>query len=325
MTTPEVVIACAWYNRAEYIRSTVDSLLSQEFDSFEIVIVNDGSPDPRVREILDSYSDPRLRVIHQENTGFVGAIRRAISASQAPLIAVQGSGEVSLPWRLRNQYDFLKRHPDHVAISSRAQNVLVKGDGTEGEKGVTTSIPKVDLELLLRDNPMVHGASMYRRAAYNAVGGYRVMFQFAQDLDLWLRLQTKGKIAVIETLDVKRFIFEKDGVGNDPNKLAVQTRLAFLARKAAHEVSRCGIDPIEVYGPSSMLFLQADKAVSKRTAACYLKLLMLNPDGVSDFLARQAWRDDRNLRSFIVRVIAAVRPLRRLSAGILRRRMKAAG
>lgn len=325
MNNPEVVIACAWYNRAEHIHDTVDSLLSQEFDSFEIVIVNDGSTDPRVREILDSYDDPRLRVIHQENTGFVGAIRRAIAESKAPFIAIQGSGEISLPSRLRNQYDFLKGHPDHVAISSRAQNVLVRDNGTESEKGVTPSTPDVDLELLLKDNPMVHGASMYRRTAYDAIGGYRTIFKFAQDLDLWLRLQAKGRIAVIETLDVKRSIFETDGVGSDPNKIAVQTRLACLARNAAREVSRGGVDPIEIYGSGSMLFLQADRSVSKRTAACYLKLLMLNPDGVPDFLARQAWRDDWNLRSLTVRVIAAIRPLRHLSAGILRRRQKVVG
>lgn len=54
---PKVSVVCAWYNRADYIKDTVDSLLNQDFDDYEIIIANDGSPDPRVREILDSYDD----------------------------------------------------------------------------------------------------------------------------------------------------------------------------------------------------------------------------------------------------------------------------
>src|SRR5690554_1592429 len=94
---PRVTIVCAWYNRSEFLLRTVDSLLSQDFDDYEVVIVNDGSTDPRVRELLDGCSDSRLKVIHQENAGFVRAISRAVNYCKSPFIAIQGSGDISYP------------------------------------------------------------------------------------------------------------------------------------------------------------------------------------------------------------------------------------
>lgn len=99
-TLPKVSVVCAWYNRVDYISDTIDSLLAQDYPNFDITIVNDGSPDPLVREVLDNYTNPRLRVIHQENTGFTRAIRRAIDESDRTYIAIQGAGDISLPGRL---------------------------------------------------------------------------------------------------------------------------------------------------------------------------------------------------------------------------------
>ena len=85
---PLVSVCCAYYNRSEFLRSTINGLLAQDYPNFELVVVNDGSTDPAVRSILDSYQDPRLRVIHQSNTGFVAAIRRAIDESRGQYIAI---------------------------------------------------------------------------------------------------------------------------------------------------------------------------------------------------------------------------------------------
>lgn len=136
-TCPEVAIVCAWYNRADYIRDTVDSVLAQDFDRFEVVIINDGSPDPRVREILDSYDDPRLRVVHQENTGFTVAIRRAIDMTSAPYIAIQGAGDVSLPGRLRHQHDWLESNAGIGVVGCRVAVAVAGRDGIRDEKAMT--------------------------------------------------------------------------------------------------------------------------------------------------------------------------------------------
>lgn len=316
--TPQVVVACAWYNRADYIRDTVDSVLAQDFDDFEIVIVNDGSPDPRVREILDSYDDPRLRVIHQENTGFVGAITRAIAASDAPFIAIQGAGEVSHRQRLKNQWDFLESNLDHVAVSSVASNVLIKKDDTRHVVSQTRPVEHVTTDKLIEANRLIHGASMFRRNTFETVGGYRPVFKYAQDYDLWLRMSRHGYLSVINSIDVTRNIFEVDGIASAPAKTLIQARLACLARNCAVEYKKSGIDIVQTYGNQSMLFLRPDKKISKRTAGAYLKMLIDDYSTAPSDLARQAWSDNWNYLSFGVMATSQTRWSRLSVSKILR-------
>lgn len=127
-TAPKVSVVCAWYNRAGYIRDTIDALLAQDLDDYEIIVVNDGSTDPVVRETLDSYDDPRLRVFHRDNVGFVKTMRFAIEQSRSTYIAVQGAGDVSLPARLSRQCALLQGDSELVIVGTWFENVLLRAD-----------------------------------------------------------------------------------------------------------------------------------------------------------------------------------------------------
>jgi glycosyltransferase involved in cell wall biosynthesis len=153
-----------------------------------VIVVNDGSSDPRVREILDGYRDARLRVIHQDNAGFVQAIRRAIAASQAPFIAIQGAGDVSHPQRLARQYAFLAAHPEVAMAGCRYHNVTKRAGSDDVRRLGKCRNPEPTAAEIRRGNPFAHGEVMIRRACYDAVGGYRTFFVNSQDKDLWLRL-----------------------------------------------------------------------------------------------------------------------------------------
>lgn len=214
MSTPEVVVACAWYNRADYIRDTVDSLLAQDFDSFEIVIVNDGSTDPRVREILDSYDDPRLRVIHQENTGFTVAIRRAIAESDAEYIAIQGAGDQSLPKRICKQCKFLRSNNHVGAISVSSYHI-----STETGKLIKKKIQEGSIthHILLGRFLIDHGSLMIRKEAYQSVNGYDRFFEFCQDRDLLIRMASDWDIHALPDIEYVKQVFS-DGVSFAPEK-----------------------------------------------------------------------------------------------------------
>lgn len=280
--TPQVVVACAWYNRADYIRDTVDSLLAQDFDDFEIVIVNDGSPEPRVREILDSYDDPRLRVIHQENTGFVGAITRAIAASDAPFIAIQGSADISYPDRLRKQAAVLEARPEVTVVGSRVDNIL---DIETGRKQVYGTPADGDLrqEALTRIL-MMHGEVAFRRSSYLAVGGYRPFFRFSQDRDLWCRLSRLGSIVVLEDVLCRRFA-NMGGVSGDSEKQIVQRFLGHFAVYCHAEVMAGRIDPLERFGPQAGLMYQGTYALQKDMLRLAIRYFLANnPEGAEAIL-----------------------------------------
>lgn len=228
-TLPKVSVVCAWYNRADYIHDTIDSLLTQDYPNFDITVVNDGSPDPRVREILDNYDDPRLRVIHQENMGFTRTIRRAIDESDGEYIAIQGAGDVSLPRRLSAQVAVFEQQPETVA--SATGYALV--DPNSRKVVQRSKLPeRVTNESLATGLPITHGTYMYKRDAYIAAGGYNPAFRFAQDWEFLTRVARIGQINVVPGYHYERLIFE-DGATYSPRKRLVQRVYCRAAKQAA--------------------------------------------------------------------------------------------
>jgi glycosyltransferase involved in cell wall biosynthesis len=226
--TPKISIVCAWYQRADVIDLTLQSVLSQDFDDYEVILVNDGSPDPRVRERIDAHADPRLRVIHQANTGFVDAIRRAIEQSRGDYIAVQGSGDVSHPNRIREQAAILDARPEVGVVGSWFHSVSDDGARLPRKPNANDTT----FETLVRSNVFTHGEVMYRRSVYNDAGGYRSEFKFAQDIDLWLRAIRLCRFATVPMFLYDRYV-RGDGVSYDADKRIEQIKLSILASRLA--------------------------------------------------------------------------------------------
>lgn len=297
-TPPQVVVACAWYNRADYIRGTVDSLLAQDFDSYEVVIVNDGSSDPRVREILDSYDDPRLQVIHQENIGFVGAIRRAISLSSSPLIAIQGAGDVSYPRRIRMQAEFLQENNDIAGVGVGVKNINFGGvkDGfsrvINNEAGLFSKA-----DFMTDKNPFTHGEVMFRREVYDVVDGYRSVFKFSQDRDLWLRMVEHKNFARIPEVLYERRSFSSDGVSGDTAKAIVQKKLSYFARQCAEEREIFGFDSVDVFQEKSIIFARKRSEVANSFAKTAIKYYGKGDSSSARFVSKMALNEKLTLMS----------------------------
>ncbi|SMH56163.1 glycosyltransferase family A protein [Maritimibacter sp. HL-12] len=245
---PKVSVVCAWYNRADFIRDTIDSLLAQDYPNFDITVVNDGSPDPRVREILDSYDDPRLRVIHQDNTGFTRAIRRAIDESDGEYIAIQGAGDLSLPRRLSAQVEA-------ITIDNRFSIVgCWYSDQSENSESEVLRRPEASCERQMAYFMFSQGELMYRRKTYDSVGGYRTLFTVGQGADLWMRmLRTTTSYVLEDKLYIRRLF--ADGVSNNSRKLRLRNELTKLRIASEIYYRRTNIDPIDEYGQYAPLFL----------------------------------------------------------------------
>jgi len=82
--TPEVSVVMSVYNGERHLRESIDSILNQTFDDFEFIIINDGSTDGTC-EILESYDDPRIRLIHQENIGLTRSLNEGIHLARGPI------------------------------------------------------------------------------------------------------------------------------------------------------------------------------------------------------------------------------------------------
>jgi len=196
--SPTVSVVMSVYNGSGNLRETLESVLSQESCSFEFVVVDDGSTDDS-GAVLDEFAarDPRLVVIHQQNTGLTRALIRGCEAARGEFIARQDADDVSLPDRLRAQAEFLHAHPEVVAVAGG-----VRFAAPQGERLYDVCFPpeiEISLEFEKMRVPPLVGA-MFRRQAYLAAGGFRAAFRTAQDVDMWLRLVEQGPcLAMAET------------------------------------------------------------------------------------------------------------------------------
>jgi glycosyltransferase involved in cell wall biosynthesis len=237
---PTVSVVMGTYNAPSALAESIGSLLSQGFADVEFVIVNDGSPDPHTTEILARHStlDPRLRVITKANEGLTRALVDGCAAARGEYIARQDADDVSLPGRLSAQVAFLEAHPEVVLCTCGTRVVAPAGERIEDVLPVAD--PESATRLLregMRGIP-AHGCCMFRRAAYERVGGYRWPFYYAQDADLWLRLGEAGKVG-----GVREVLYElREGVGSvSALNREAQRRFCELAQ-ACYQARRAGRD-----------------------------------------------------------------------------------
>lgn len=193
---PIVSVVMSVYNSADTLEKTIDSVLDQQGVELEFVVVDDGSTDGS-GEILArrAAGDARLKVLSQANTGLTIALANGCRLARGKYIARQDAGgDISLPGRLRDQVEFMRMHADTVMVAAATRFVGPDGESLyqvvqqedELSRGLST------LKIPGLKGPSSHGCTLFSRAAYEQVGGYRADYVVAQDMDLWLRLFELG-------------------------------------------------------------------------------------------------------------------------------------
>jgi len=199
-SSPEITVVMAVYDGAALLQATIDSVLSQDAD-FELVCVDDGSNDGSAQLLASAAEgDSRVRVLHQAHRGLTAALVRGCAAARGDFIARQDVGDLSLPGRLAAQRAQIATSAEISLVSCGTRFVGPAGEvlyevARSGEQ-MERSYRELDLHRLL--GVTHHGAVMFRGDSYRAAGGYREPFQVAQDLDLWLRLSERGRLAGLQ-------------------------------------------------------------------------------------------------------------------------------
>ncbi|MEN6462126.1 MAG: glycosyltransferase family 2 protein, partial [Syntrophomonas sp.] len=112
MGTPLVTVLMAVYNGEQFLKESIDSILSQTFSDFEFIIVDDASTD-NSRALIDSYADPRIRVIsNAHNLRLAGSLNRGLSLARGKYVARMDADDISLRQRLEKQVAFMESRPD---------------------------------------------------------------------------------------------------------------------------------------------------------------------------------------------------------------------
>ena len=195
MPMPQVSVVTSVRNGEAYLEECVDSVLNQTFQDFEYIILNNGSTDGTAR-ILQRYTDPRLRIIHQENLGISRSLNKGIDLSSSDLIAHLDADDYSMPQMLEKQVTFMKKYPDIVLCGSMWRESIGKKLSKQIVAFVETDQAiKKSMSLF---NPFSHSAVIFRKKTFIKAGGYSDRLKYSQDYELWLRMLALGKAWILK-------------------------------------------------------------------------------------------------------------------------------
>jgi glycosyltransferase involved in cell wall biosynthesis len=224
---PKISVVMSVYNGDKYLQEAVDSILNQTFKDFEFIIINDGSTDD-TREILESYNDPRIVLIHQENIGLTKSLNKGIALAKGEYIARQDADDLSMPERLEKQLAFLEKH-NKIALLGTA----IKSIDHQGIYLKMTKFPRNHSsiqKIMKHENCFYHGSVMFKRHCFIEAGGYREIFSTSQDYDLWLRFAEKFEVANLLT-PLYKYRFNRQSISF--KKIVFQRKMSRFAKQLA--------------------------------------------------------------------------------------------
>lgn len=244
MEQPLVSVVLPTWNRAAYLPRAIKSVLTQDYERLELIVVDDGSTDD-TRQIVGAMEDGRIRYMRTPSNRGVSAARNAgIRRACGEYIAFQDSDDVWLPGKLEKQVQVLSACSADTALvyhpmsrtAEKGERRLIPDDGIPAEDRSGRLFEK-----LLRRNYIGAPAVCVRRSALTGpegVGVFDTGMPILEDYELLLRLAKRYEIAYIDEVLIDTFQLS-GGTNTDPRKGIVSH--AMLAGKFREELKQLGM------------------------------------------------------------------------------------
>lgn len=196
----KVTVLMPAYNAERFIAEAIESVLSQTYEDFELIVIDDGSSDSTY-EIAVRYArmDKRVKVISHANVGMGASLNKGLHLAGTELVLRMDADDVMMPNRIEGQVDFMLRHPDVAVASSLVYYINEQGE-VIGKNSNDLKTPD-DLKRYLSAGEMIgfhHPAVIMRKSVVLNIGGYRPQFWPADDIDLWIRIAERGYVLLVQ-------------------------------------------------------------------------------------------------------------------------------
>jgi glycosyltransferase involved in cell wall biosynthesis len=213
--SPLVSVIIPAYKVADYIGETLDSVFGQTFKDYEVIVVNDGSPDTKnLEQALEPYME-RLVYLKQENRGAAAARNEGLRVARGSLVAFLDADDLWLPDYLAEQVKFIENERCDLVYT----DALIFGDSVpEGRTYMETSpsTGEVTFQSLLggRCNVITSGV-VTRRQLVLDVGSFDETLRNSQDFYLWLQLARNGARLAYQRKVLLRYRQHADSLSGD--------------------------------------------------------------------------------------------------------------
>ncbi|NIH83211.1 glycosyltransferase [Amycolatopsis granulosa] len=199
MSAAAVSVCIPAYQAGRYIAGTVSSVLSQTFEDFELVVLDNASTDA-TPEILRGFTDPRVRVLRNERVlPLAENWNRVVAESRGRYVKLLCADDLLHPDCLRRQYEVLAADRGIALVCARRDMISETGAVLAANKGLRGLVGRHEPDAVIRKvvrhggNPLGEpGGALFRREQFDAVGGWDRGWKFPMDLALWIRLLGHG-------------------------------------------------------------------------------------------------------------------------------------
>ena len=227
---PRVSIIIPTYNFAQYVTEALESIFQQEYDSYEVIVVDDGSTD-NTCQVLEAYRE-RIRYSYKENGGMASALNHGLELMQGEFAAFLDADDMFLPGKLTDQMAVFEHHPSAGAVHSGKR--IVTHDGKiVSELQPWQWAPSLDIKNMLLYNPVFWGGLIVRKSWLKKIGGWNATLRQAEDTDGFLRLALAGcKFVWLPKVTVAYRLHRHNITSNSPQRLEYVERVLddFFAR-----------------------------------------------------------------------------------------------
>mgnify|MGYP003578415060 CR=1 FL=1 len=304
--TPLFSVIIPLYNKEKYIQNTLNCVFNQSFTNFEVIIVNDGSTD-RSLEILEEFSDHRLKIIHQQNQGVSVARNTGMENSRGDYICFLDADDTWKPNHLQAFHDTITKFPEAKMFCNRYVTQISKNTFIENKfidiprnyEGYVTDFFKSSLI----NRVALTSAVCINKDIFNEIGGFDPTLKSDQDLDYWIKIALKYKVAITaENTMFYNFINANKSLSKDQSKFKKLTNLnQYVKIEKSNESLKLFLDVYRIeYGLNYHILglkdqsLEYLKYVDPKNMNFKTKVLFKLPS----FMLRLMLRIKQNLRNY---------------------------
>jgi len=196
--TPKVSVITITFNRENYIRQAIDSVLSQTFKDLELIIIDDASTD-NTQKVIEEYMKKDMRIKYyrnEKNLGIAKTRNKGLALATSEYIAPLDSDDIWLDQnKLRKQVEFLDINKDYCMLGGGIMHI--DAESNHVKKVLFPVYDSLIRKIILQFNPFPQSTLLYRKSIALACGGYSENYKICDDYELWLKMGLKAKFTNI--------------------------------------------------------------------------------------------------------------------------------
>lgn len=210
--TPCVSVIVTTYKRAKLLAQTLNSILTQTYTDFELIVVDNLSEDG-TSEYVSSIADPRVRYFRNANHGVIAVNRNyGIRQARGKYIAFCDDDDLWLADKLEQQVKLLEQHADAALCYTQAESFL--GDKILAARMNLRQVCANHFSQLLRGNFFPNSSVLIRREVFQELGMLTEDASLREDYEMWLRIAKRHRLMGIEASLIRYRVHPSNVAGN---------------------------------------------------------------------------------------------------------------